>query len=387
MNETNDVKHNALCRAIRLAYNSGNHLYVEIVRDIVSCINHKEDLDTKIRAYPYDSHDYSPLEFALNEFCFPKQLKAAEILLNAGADPNSVDNKRINNLLKGEMRYNIGFFIFFLAKGLRLDKEGKEILGRDSILSFFVRSGVDFDSFFQNVKNDTELIDGLIKIKKCTSSKAQELAFSAWLEFGIEEKSTDTITRFLKHNTEKNLILVASRLRRYLEKDDVRNLFLALLSPSKSFLDEHKKEVVDLLITPIIDGLNFDNISEKRRRKSRARNRYLISFESEKSLCDIRHLYKEELKESKNEKQVSHIYAPIACVLIALVITHYFLLCSIAVTITAGIIGVAIGYGIGKVYEKVSAEKSQNPSMSTWTAITNVLTPECARSKSQACGP
>lgn len=56
---------------------------------------------------------------------------------------------------------------------------------------------------------------------------------------------------------------------------------------------------------------------------------------------------------------------------------------AVAVFIAAAVVGALVGYGIGKFCEKVSEEKQNDPDMNMYTAIKNVLTPECLKSQSQ----
>ncbi|QOD38630.1 ankyrin repeat domain-containing protein [Candidatus Wolbachia massiliensis] len=54
---------------------------------------------------------------------------------------------------------------------------------------------------------------------------------------------------------------------------------------------------------------------------------------------------------------------------------------AVAVFIAVAVVGALVGYGIGKLCEKVSEERQKDRHMSIGTAIKNVLTPECLKSQ------
>lgn len=374
-------------------------MLVEVVKDMVSYMKPK-DLDTTIKWHMPMINEYyelSLIEFTLVPIIFSPQYKVAKILLNAGADPNSINK---NSLLRNnQVMYRLDFIMFCLAKGLRFEKVEKEVLSKNSVLEFFVRSGVEFSGFFQNVKDDTELIDGLIKIKKCIRFKAQELAFSTWLKYGVreflsgEQEKSNIVINFLDQKTGMCIVPVADKLQRYLNADEISSLFfISGLELQESFVDAHEKEISELLnisianIPDLNEHIDREFIAKSRNRKN---NRNLIEKASEESLNYIRFLYEEEQgneEEQKEKKSVRntqpgfyvYVCSSIYCSFIASLLVTY----SVVAIITAAIIGAAVGYGAVKLYEKVGEEKSKNPGIDTWTALTNVLIPECFKRQS-----
>ncbi|HCE59717.1 MAG TPA: hypothetical protein DEQ74_02700 [Wolbachia sp.] len=372
-------------------------MLVEVVRDMVSYMKPK-DLDITIRWHMpmlNKYHELSLIEFTLVPIVFSPQYEIAKILLNAGADPNFINK---NSMLKNnQVMFHLNFVMFCLAKGLRFNTIEKERLSENSVLEFFVRSEVEFSGFFQNVKDDAELIDGLIKIKKCIRFKAQELAFSTWLKYGIkeflsnEQQKSNIVINFLKQKTSLCIIPVADTVQRYLNADNIKSLFFVLVG-----LDitggAHKKEISELIETfkaNIIDLDQYIRINFITKSSNRKNNRNFIEKASEESLKDVRFLYKEEQRNKKYEEEQRdkqsgfdvYVHASIYCSFIASLYCA-LVTCSVAAIITAAIIGAAVGYGAMKLYEKVSEEKSKNPSMGTWTALTNVLTPKGFKGKS-----
>ncbi|WP_375604376.1 ankyrin repeat domain-containing protein [Wolbachia endosymbiont of Anurida maritima] len=71
-------------------------------------------------------------------------------------------------------------------------------------------------------------------------------------------------------------------------------------------------------------------------------------------------------------------------------LTYLFTVASMSMTaaistlILAPVVGALIGHNIAKLEVNVDKEKIKDPDISTWTALTNVLIPECLSSKSAA---
>jgi membrane protein YqaA with SNARE-associated domain len=50
---------------------------------------------------------------------------------------------------------------------------------------------------------------------------------------------------------------------------------------------------------------------------------------------------------------------------------------AIAVFFAAAVVGALIGYGIGRLCQRVSEEKQEDPDLSTWDAVKSVLSGVC----------
>lgn len=265
--------HNALYYALKLVIGSRykhkvtNTLPIEILQVIVSNMT-SQNLDIEI---VHLDQKIAPLEYILSpDFgdTSSQAFEAAKLILDRGANPNSVSENLINLLLEDYMLQELDFFTFFLAKGLMLNGEGKEILNKNSVSCFFIHSGVEFCGFFQKFENDSnELLLGLIKIQKCIQSKVQQLAFYSWLRYGIDEivqkiKGINIVSDFLMQMTNKDLQPASRVLLNCLKDRDIKNLFLvvAIKKLEKDFpnLDRHKKEVTKIAAINAENVINID---------------------------------------------------------------------------------------------------------------------------------
>lgn len=145
---------------------------------------------------------------------YTSKFEVTNALLNKGS-VNLINSSLLNNVILGLVDYDkyTQDILLLLAKGLKFGKNEKELVrigeyadklfGNGRELNFFVRSGIEFEGFFQNFEDDQDLVYGLRELKKCAKSKKEKLAFVSWIKHGfasmkVSELDEDSIKTLIE---------------------------------------------------------------------------------------------------------------------------------------------------------------------------------------------